>query len=60
MSDPRPEDELGVVPGTSPNSVSLSIDGHAVSVPEGTTILDAGGGQGCGLPTLCYGDTITP
>jgi predicted molibdopterin-dependent oxidoreductase YjgC len=42
------------------SDVTLSIDGAEVSVPEGTTILQACGGQGCGIPTLCYGDTITP
>jgi predicted molibdopterin-dependent oxidoreductase YjgC len=42
------------------SEVTLSIDGAEVSVPEGTTILQACGGQGCGIPTLCYGDTITP
>jgi predicted molibdopterin-dependent oxidoreductase YjgC len=40
--------------------VTLSIDGRDVTVPEGTTILQAAGGRGCGIPTLCYGDTITP
>jgi predicted molibdopterin-dependent oxidoreductase YjgC len=40
--------------------VTATIDGAEVSVPEGATILDACGGRGCGIPTLCYGDTITP
>jgi predicted molibdopterin-dependent oxidoreductase YjgC len=40
--------------------VTLSIDGAEVTVPSGTTILDAAGGRGCGIPTLCYGETITP
>jgi predicted molibdopterin-dependent oxidoreductase YjgC len=40
--------------------VRLSIDGDEVTVPAGTTILDALGGRGCGIPTLCYGETITP
>ena len=42
------------------NDITLSIDGAEVTVPEGTTILQACGGRGCGIPTLCYGDTITP
>jgi predicted molibdopterin-dependent oxidoreductase YjgC len=41
-------------------NVTLSIDGDEVTVPAGTTILQACGGRGCGIPTLCYGDTITP
>ena len=40
--------------------VGAVIDGESVRVPEGTTILDACGGRGCGIPTLCYGETITP
>ncbi|NCW49644.1 MAG: Fe-S-binding domain-containing protein, partial [Actinobacteria bacterium] len=40
--------------------VEAVIDGESVRVPEGTTILDACGGRGCGIPTLCYGETITP
>jgi predicted molibdopterin-dependent oxidoreductase YjgC len=40
--------------------VELTIDGHAVSAPEGTTILQACRGEGVEIPTLCYGDTITP
>lgn len=40
--------------------VTVTIDGAIVTVPEGTTILDACGGRGCGIPTLCYGETITP
>ena len=42
------------------SDVTLSIDGNEVTVPAGTTILQACGGRGCGIPTLCYGDTITP
>lgn len=43
--------------------ISLTIDNQQVSVVEGTTILRACGGAGAGeqaIPTLCYGDTITP
>ena len=42
------------------SDVTLSIDGADVTVPEGITILQACGGRGCGIPTLCYGETITP
>ncbi len=34
--------------------VNLTIDGHAVSVPEGTTILEAAASAGIRIPTLCY------
>ncbi len=34
--------------------VNLKIDGIAVTVPEGTTILDAARQAGINIPTLCY------
>ena len=34
--------------------VNLKIDGKAVSVPEGTTILEAAREVGVSIPTLCY------
>jgi len=40
--------------------VELTIDGEAVRAPEGSTLLEACRGQGCEIPTLCYGDTLTP
>jgi predicted molibdopterin-dependent oxidoreductase YjgC len=40
--------------------VELSVDGTAVSVTEGSTILDACRRAGIATPTLCYGDTLTP
>ena len=40
--------------------IQLTIDGAEVAVPEGTTILQACGGREGAIPTLCYGDTITP
>jgi predicted molibdopterin-dependent oxidoreductase YjgC len=42
------------------SDVALTIDGNEVTVPAGTTILQACGGREGGIPTLCYGDTITP
>jgi predicted molibdopterin-dependent oxidoreductase YjgC len=40
--------------------VELTIDGQQVSAPEGATILQACRDEGTEVPTLCYGDTITP
>jgi len=41
--------------------VTLTIDGREVTVPAGTTILQAAGGRDdSDIPTLCYGETITP
>lgn len=41
-------------------SVQLTIDGKSVTVAEGTTLLNACRATGKEIPTLCYGDTITP
>ena len=40
--------------------VELTIDSRAVTVPEGTTILQACRAQGIDTPTLCYLETLTP
>ncbi|MGH9686453.1 MAG: 2Fe-2S iron-sulfur cluster-binding protein [Candidatus Acidiferrales bacterium] len=40
--------------------VEVKIDGKAVSVPEGSTILDAARKLGIDTPTLCFLDTLTP
>src|SRR5690349_12580282 len=40
--------------------VELTLDGEAVQVPEGATILDACKQAGIDIPTLCWGDTLTP
>ena len=50
------------VPVNAPRKlVELTIDGQAVQVAEGTTLLHACRGSEAGeIPTLCYGDTLTP
>jgi predicted molibdopterin-dependent oxidoreductase YjgC len=48
--------KLGVIKRT----VELTIDGAAVEVPEGATILDACNKLGVVTPTLCYLSTLTP
>jgi predicted molibdopterin-dependent oxidoreductase YjgC len=40
--------------------VEVTIDGVAVSVPQGSTILDACRAQGIDTPTLCYLENLTP
>jgi predicted molibdopterin-dependent oxidoreductase YjgC len=51
----------GTVPVDAPRRlVELTIDGEVVRVPEGTTLLAACRSVGCDLPTLCWGDTLTP
>jgi predicted molibdopterin-dependent oxidoreductase YjgC len=41
-------------------SVTVTVDGAEVTVPEGATLLDACRTQGIDTPTLCYGETLTP
>lgn len=43
----------------TPKSVTLTIDGHEVTVPEGTTILDAAHELGVDVPVICYHDATT-
>ena len=40
--------------------VEVTIDGEAVRVTEGSTILDACRRLGVSTPTLCFADTLTP
>ena len=36
------------------NMINLTIDGIPVSVPAGTTVLEAAKAAGIRIPTLCY------
>ena len=47
-------------PVEAPAPVTLSIDGVEVSVPAGSTILDACRALGIDIPTLCYLENLTP
>ena len=40
--------------------LDLEVDGRAVRVPEGATILDALRAEGTETPTLCYAPNLTP
>lgn len=42
------------------DTVTLTIDGQAVTVPQGATILDAAATIGATIPTICYHPTLTP
>ncbi len=46
--------------GADPPGVTLTVDGAAVAVPAGSTILDACRAAGKDQPTLCYLDNLTP
>src|SRR5690349_6266715 len=54
----------GPVPQAPPapqrGMVELKIDGQAVTVPEGSTILDAARKLGIETPTLCFLESLTP
>lgn len=45
---------------TDVSTVTAELDGREVSVPAGTTILEACREVGIDLPTMCYGPTLTP
>jgi predicted molibdopterin-dependent oxidoreductase YjgC len=51
---------IGRPPGAAVPAVSLTIDGVAVSVPQGATILSACATIGIAVPTLCYLETLKP
>src|SRR6201992_3174113 len=44
----------------STRTITLTIDGQTVAVPEGTTIYDACRSIGIEIPTLCFLDTLHP
>jgi predicted molibdopterin-dependent oxidoreductase YjgC len=46
--------------GSPVRQVEITIDGRAVSVPEGTTLLEACRHQGIDTPTLCFLENLTP
>jgi NADP-reducing hydrogenase subunit HndD len=41
-------------------TIHLTIDGQGVSVPPGTTILEAAGQLGIEIPHVCYHEALTP
>jgi predicted molibdopterin-dependent oxidoreductase YjgC len=40
--------------------IALTVDGVATEVPEGTTVLEAAGGVGSEVPTLCFDERQAP
>ncbi len=44
----------------SETAVELTVDGRSVSVPVGSTVLDACDAAGVDTPTLCYAENLTP
>jgi predicted molibdopterin-dependent oxidoreductase YjgC len=58
---PLPRGPVPVAPPASPRRrVRVTIDGREMSVPEGTTLLQAAREAGIDTPTLCFLETLTP
>jgi len=47
-------------PGTAIRTITAEIDGHTVTVPEGTTIYDAAKAVGVDIPVLCHNERYDP
>ena len=50
----------GAPPVAARASVTVSIDGVEVTIPSGSTILEAARARGLDLPTLCYLENLAP
>jgi predicted molibdopterin-dependent oxidoreductase YjgC len=58
---PVPRGPLPVLPSArSEKMIELTIDGKKISIPEGSTLLDATRAAGIDTPTLCFLETLTP
>ena len=47
-------------PVKDPNSVTLTIDGHIVTVPKGTLVIEAAKRVGVEIPVFCYHHKLDP
>jgi predicted molibdopterin-dependent oxidoreductase YjgC len=58
---PLPRGPVPEAPPPRPRrQIEIKIDGKPVSVPEGSTIMDAARKLGINTPTLCYLESLTP
>ena len=57
---PIPRGPIPEAPVRAQKQIELTIDGKAVAVPEGSTILEAARRLGIDTPTLCYLESLTP
>ena len=61
MKTPVPRGPLPILPPPRPRRmVEITIDGKVVSVPEGSTLLQATRSVGIDTPTLCFLENLTP
>ncbi|HZV17689.1 MAG TPA: formate dehydrogenase subunit alpha [Sphingobium sp.] len=54
----EPQADFGTPLSKSDKSVTLTIDGHAVTVPEGTSVMRAAAEAGGSIPKLCATDNM--
>jgi len=54
----KPQADFGTPPSAEQGEVTLSIDGHAVTVPAGTSVLRAAALAGINIPKLCATDSL--
>src|SRR6478736_8873863 len=54
------EPDFGTPAKDGPASVSLEVDGLAVTVPEGTSVMRAAALAGVDIPKLCATDSLEP
>ncbi|PPD01969.1 MAG: formate dehydrogenase subunit alpha [Hyphomicrobium sp.] len=54
------EIDYGTPHATSTNTVTLEIDGREITVPEGTSIMNAAMQLGIAIPKLCATDSLDP
>src|SRR5690554_3629276 len=52
--------DLGTPPSLATETVSLTIDGHRVTAPAGTSIMRAAAEAGINIPKLCATDSLEP
>ncbi len=52
------ETDYGTPPSESERKVTLTVDGFAVTVPEGTSVMRAAAEAGISIPRLCATDTL--
>jgi formate dehydrogenase major subunit len=58
FKDYRRADDLGTPASESTQTVSLTVDGEKVTVPEGTSVLRAAAEIGVNIPKLCATDSV--
>ena len=54
----EPQADYGTPPSSAARTVTLTIDGRAVAVPEGTSVMRAASESGGSIPKLCATDSL--